>query len=69
MIEPWIENPDEESIIIGRTQACDFIGQLEKEWHDLAIKYRNKHLYREANIFEECKEMLEAKIESFAQTK
>ena len=69
MIEPWIENPDEESIIIGRTQACEFIGKLEDDFKKLADAYRKYGQKQSADIFDECAAMLEEKIEDFARTK
>ena len=69
MIDPWIENPDEESMIIGRTQACEFIGQLENKFKQLADAYRKYGQKQGADAFDECARMLEAKIEDFARTK
>ena len=66
MIKPWIPNPVEESIIIGRTQAVEFVGKLEEEWRKISKDYESKLRYREANIFNTCADMLEAKIEEFA---
>jgi len=69
MIKPWIENPDEESMIIGRTQACEFIGQLEGHFKQLADANRKYGHKQVADTFDECARMLESKIEDFAQTK
>ena len=69
MIEPWIENPDEESVIIGRTQACEFIGKLKDEWENTSEKYREEGYNMAADIFKECAEALEAKIEAFTEIK
>lgn len=69
MIEPWIDNPDEESMTIGRTQACEFIGQLEAEFKRLSAIYRKREQNEVADTFVECALMLEAKIEDFARTK
>lgn len=69
MIESWIENPDEESMIIGRTQACEYIGQLEDEFKHLSRIYRDRGRQEAADTYMECAEMLESKIEDFANTK
>lgn len=61
--------PDEESVIIGRTQALEFIGALGKEWRDIATKYNKHGEYAAGNAFEECANMLESKMEDFAGIK
>ena len=61
--------PDEERMIIGRTQACEFIGQLEAVFKIMADANRKYGQKQAADAFDECALMLEEKIEDFARTK
>ena len=63
------KEPDWESMVLGRTQAVDFIGSLEDDWRKMADQYREIGREAEARIYEECAEMLETKIEDFSRTK
>jgi len=67
--------PDWESMVLGRTQAVDFIGSLAKDWRKMAEQYRVTGKHRaigeeiESDCYEECAEMLETRIEDFSRTK
>jgi len=55
--------------IKGRTEACEFIGSLINEYKYYATCYKNRKRFKEADIFIECADLLDRKIESFANTK
>lgn len=57
---------DDESLIEGRTQAVEFIGQLIKEWKETAKVYEEGGEKDSADIFRECADSLEKRIEDFA---
>ena len=63
------KEPDWESMVLGRTQAVDFVGGLEGKWRKMAEQYREPGRDAEAFAYEECAEMLETKIEDFSRTK
>ena len=54
--------------IMGRTEALDFVGTLSETWRKLASEYKNRGRMAECEIFTECAEMLESKIEVFANS-
>ncbi|GAF79849.1 unnamed protein product [marine sediment metagenome] len=62
------KEPDWESMVLGRTQAIDFIGGLMEEWRKMAEQYRVIYKTGLAECYEECAEMLETKIEDFSRT-
>ena len=62
------KEPDWDSMVLGRTQAVDFIGGLIGEWRKMAEQYFAIYKPGHAECYEECAEMLETKIEDFSRT-
>lgn len=56
-------------MIMGRTEACEYIGALIEIFKDIASLYRNETRFIEADIFDKCSELLEKRIEQYANTK
>jgi len=57
-----------EARIQGRTEALDFIDNLGVEWIELVKQYEKLGRSKEADIFETCVQMLDDKMEEFAET-
>ena len=62
------KEPDWESLVVGKTQAVDFIGVLVKDWKIMAKQHCDIGREEAAMAYEECAEMLESKIEDLANS-